>query len=278
MIINFYFEKRRAFANGFLSASLGLASLVYPVLYRKLIDKYGIHGTMLILGGMLLNICVGGSLYRQPKCFVSSNVKAKDDNHQFTLNLKKKTGICFNVRLQLIGMLKAYLMALKNHSFILYCIATSFAMVAYSSNFNMLPPRIISQHFTKEDAVIAITVIGGTEFVGRFFSGYLLDLNHFSVQTMFIVTMFMGGLFSIAFTFFRSRVVNIIYAVTVGIFPGVLHSITPLLLVSILGLKNLPTAVPLSSLFYNAACLIGHPFLGMHYFCSSFVCKMVENV
>ena len=202
MIINFYFEKRRAFANGFLSASLGLASLVYPVLYRKLIDKYGIHGTLLILGGMLLNICVGGSLYRQPKCFVSSKVKVKADSHQFTLNLNQKTGMCFNVRLQLIDMLKTYLMVLKNPSFILYCIATSFAMVAYSSNFNILPPRIISQHFTKEDAVIAITVIGGTEFVVRFFSGYLLDLNHFSVQTMFIVTMFMGGLFSIAFTFF----------------------------------------------------------------------------
>jgi MFS family permease len=43
-IINFYFEKRRAFANGFLTASMGLASLVYPLLYRTLIDKYGLHG------------------------------------------------------------------------------------------------------------------------------------------------------------------------------------------------------------------------------------------
>lgn len=240
---------------------MGLASLVYPLLYRTLIDKYGIHGTMLILGGILLNICVGGSFFKQPKCFVPSNLIANEarvvphTNHQ--------TSICFSIRKQLIDMIQTYVKALKNPSFILYCLAISFALVGYSSNFNILPAHIESQHFEKSDAVIAISTIGATEFVARFFSGYLLDLNSFTVQTMFIVTMFCGGLFSIVFTFFRSMVVNIIYAVTVGIFPGVLHSLIPLLLVSILGLKSLPSVLPLSSIFTNTACLIGHPFLGM---------------
>ena len=242
---------------------MGLASLVYPVLYRTLIDKYGIHGTMLILGGILLNICVGGSLFRQPKCFVGSSLTANEADVPHT---HRQISICFNLRKQLIEMFRTYSMALKNPSFILYCIAISFALVGYSSNFNILPAHIESQHFEKSDAVIAITTIGATEFVARFFSGYLLDLNLFTVQTMFIVTMFCGGLFSIVFTFFRSMVVNIIYAVTVGIFPGVLHSLNPLLMVSILGLKSLPSALPLSSIFTNTACLIGHPFLGMVFF------------
>ena len=33
-------------------------------MYRQLIDKYGIHGAMIIIGGILLNICVGSSLFR----------------------------------------------------------------------------------------------------------------------------------------------------------------------------------------------------------------------
>ncbi|CAC5415060.1 unnamed protein product [Mytilus coruscus] len=52
------------------------------------------------------------------------------------------------------------------------------------------------------------------------------------------------------------------HLLTVGIFPGILHSLQPLLVVTSLGLTMLPTALPLSSFFSNTACLIGHPSLG----------------
>ena len=101
--------------------------------------------------------------------------------------------------------------------------------------------------------------------MARFLSGCLLDLKKFTVQTMFIVTMFAGGVCAFGMTFFRNMIVNIIYAVTVAIFPGVLHSLIPLLLVSILGIKTLPTTLPLVNLFTNTSCLIGHPFLGKRF-------------
>jgi hypothetical protein len=49
-------------------------------------------------------------------------------------------------------MIQTYVKALKNPSFILYCLAISFALVGYSSNFNILPAHIESQHFEKSDA------------------------------------------------------------------------------------------------------------------------------
>ncbi|VDH99075.1 MFS transporter, MCP family, solute carrier family 16 (monocarboxylic acid transporters), member 12 [Mytilus galloprovincialis] len=264
-IINFYFEKKRAFANGFLTASMGLSSLTYPFLYRKLIDQYGIHGAMLILGGLLFNICVGGSFFRQPSCFIRTTTKNNSPDSTKLLseaNYKSKKSNLTFVKNKIIDMFKSYSVALRNKSFVLYCFAMSFALVGYSSNFLILPPHIQSQQFSKDDVVIVLTVIGATEFVVRLFSGTFIDLQWFSVQTVFIVTMFMGGVCAIVLTFFKSMAINITYAVTVGIFPGILHSLQPLLIVTSLGLKMLPTAFPLSSFFTNTACLIGHPSLG----------------
>jgi hypothetical protein len=63
-IVNFYFEKKRGLANGILWSASGISTIVNPTMYRQLIDKYGIHGAMIIVGGILLNICVGASLFR----------------------------------------------------------------------------------------------------------------------------------------------------------------------------------------------------------------------
>ncbi|CAG2184644.1 SLC16A12 [Mytilus edulis] len=265
-IINFYFDKRRAFANGILTASFGLSSLIYPTLYRKLIDHYGIHGAMLILGGLLLNICVGGSFFRQPRSFMRPSVPINSPESKKLLShtnegSKNKSKLTFAID-KILDMFRTYSVALRNTSFLLYCFAMSFALVGYSSIFMILPPHIESQQFTKDDAVVVLTVIGATEFVIRFFSGIIIDKQWLSVQTMFILTMFTGGICAIAVTFFRSMPINIIYAVTVGIFPGILHSLRPLLVVSSLGLKILPIAYPLSTLFSNTACLIGQPGLG----------------
>jgi hypothetical protein len=60
-IVNFYFEKKRGLANGIVWSASGISTIVNPTMYRQLIDIYGIHGAMIIVGVILLNICVGAS-------------------------------------------------------------------------------------------------------------------------------------------------------------------------------------------------------------------------
>lgn len=264
-IINFYFEKRRGFAVSLMTASMGLASLTYPILYRTLIDIYGINGAMLILGGILLNICVGGSFYRQPKCFTHKHKEISIDKEQngiINSNQASKSVHFSTIGEKVKDTFKLYTSFLKNKYFIITSLALSFSLLGYSSNFVMLPPHIESQGYSKSDVVVVISVIGGTELFIRLFSGHLLDRKLFTVQTMFIATMFCGGICAIIYTFFTDNAINIVYGVTVGVFPGNLHYLRPLLLVSILGLKSLPAALPLCSLVSNLIVLIGHPFMG----------------
>lgn len=59
-----YFNKRRALANGICVSGTAAGSFVFPILIEYLIQKFGFHGTLLLLGAGMLHVCVSASLYR----------------------------------------------------------------------------------------------------------------------------------------------------------------------------------------------------------------------
>jgi hypothetical protein len=46
---------------------------------------------------------------------------------------------------------------------------------------------MLHEHFTKQDVIIVLIVVGGVELIARFVAGKLLDLGYFTVQTLFVV-------------------------------------------------------------------------------------------
>ncbi|XP_039762775.1 monocarboxylate transporter 12-B [Pararge aegeria] len=66
VIVSQYFDKHRAMANGICVSGTAAGSFVFPMLIEKLVDTYGLHGTVLLLGGGMLHVCVAACLYRPP--------------------------------------------------------------------------------------------------------------------------------------------------------------------------------------------------------------------
>ncbi|CAH2064679.1 unnamed protein product, partial [Iphiclides podalirius] len=66
VIVSQYFDKHRALANGICVSGTAAGSFVFPMLIEKLVDSYGLHGTVLLLGGGMLHVCVSATLYRPP--------------------------------------------------------------------------------------------------------------------------------------------------------------------------------------------------------------------
>ncbi|XP_055531944.1 uncharacterized protein LOC129722504 [Wyeomyia smithii] len=64
VIVSQYFEKRRALANGITISGTAAGSFIFPTMIERLIYSFGFHGTLLILGGCMLHVCVSGALYR----------------------------------------------------------------------------------------------------------------------------------------------------------------------------------------------------------------------
>lgn len=64
IIVSMYFNKRRALANGICVSGTAAGSFVFPFLIEYLIQKFGFHSTLLLLGAGMLHVCVSASLYR----------------------------------------------------------------------------------------------------------------------------------------------------------------------------------------------------------------------
>ncbi|KAJ0184369.1 hypothetical protein K1T71_000792 [Dendrolimus kikuchii] len=73
VIVSQYFDKHRALANGICVSGTAAGSFVFPMLIEKLVDMYGLHGTVLLLGGGMLHVCVSATLYRAAPTQASSN-------------------------------------------------------------------------------------------------------------------------------------------------------------------------------------------------------------
>ena len=70
VVVGQYFEKKRGFANGLSLAGSGIGSIAVPPLMVYTLNTYGLEGTLLIMGGMALNICESGMLFRPPAFYM----------------------------------------------------------------------------------------------------------------------------------------------------------------------------------------------------------------
>ncbi|XP_046669324.1 monocarboxylate transporter 13 isoform X1 [Homalodisca vitripennis] len=62
-IVTSYFVRLRGLANGIAISGSALGSVILPPFLRFLLETYGYRGAVLILGGLILNVLVGASLY-----------------------------------------------------------------------------------------------------------------------------------------------------------------------------------------------------------------------
>ncbi|XP_015598462.1 monocarboxylate transporter 12 [Cephus cinctus] len=78
IIVSQYFDKHRALANGICVSGTAAGSFVFPLLIEALVANFGFHGTILLLGGCMLHVCVSATLYRP----LEENNVQEDDTDQ----------------------------------------------------------------------------------------------------------------------------------------------------------------------------------------------------
>lgn len=81
VIINQHFVKKRAVATGIAYAGSSAGSFVFLALTQTMIFEYGLPGTFLLLGGIMLNSVLGIALFRDPPK-TCSPAASKEQNRQ----------------------------------------------------------------------------------------------------------------------------------------------------------------------------------------------------
>ncbi|XP_059051574.1 monocarboxylate transporter 14-like [Achroia grisella] len=77
--IAYWFEKKRNLAVGLGACGTGVGTFIYAPMTRYFIKEYGWRGTILLLSGTLLNLCVCGCVMRDPEWWTLEQKKQKNN-------------------------------------------------------------------------------------------------------------------------------------------------------------------------------------------------------
>ncbi|XP_014354972.2 uncharacterized protein LOC106708027 [Papilio machaon] len=77
--IAYWFEKKRNLAVGLGACGTGVGTFVYAPMTQYFIEEYGWRGTILLLSGTLLNLCVCGCVMRDPEWWIREQKKQRNE-------------------------------------------------------------------------------------------------------------------------------------------------------------------------------------------------------
>lgn len=78
VMVNQYFDKKRGIAQSIMSAGSGIGLMVISPVTEKLLDVYSWRGTLLILAGFFLQLCVACAMFRTYKVISPQNKNTKE--------------------------------------------------------------------------------------------------------------------------------------------------------------------------------------------------------
>lgn len=250
-MIGKYFYKRRPIANGIaMAGSPVFLSTLAPV-NSQLYDIFGWRGSFLILGGLLLNCCVAGSLMRPigPK---PQPPKPEDKAGQ-----PKKTV------LQTINSF-IDLTLFKHRGFLLYLLGNVIMFFGLFSPLVFLSNYAKSKEISKDKAAFLLSVLAFVDMVARPSMGLLANTKWVRprVQYYFAAAVLYNGVCHVFAPLSVDYTGFVIYAIFFGFAFGWLSAVLFETLMDLVGAQRFSSAVGLVTIVECAPVLLGPPLTG----------------
>ncbi|KAJ7998725.1 hypothetical protein DPEC_G00207860 [Dallia pectoralis] len=248
-MIGKYFYKRRPIANGIAMAGSPVFLSTLAPLNTWFFDKFGWRGSFLILGGLLFNCCVAGSLMRpigpKPKPALKSATKEST-----TCAQKMNSFIDFSL--------------FKHRGFVLY-IMGNFIMF-----FGLFTPLVFLSNFAKsrgipkEKAAFLLSILAFVDMVARPSMGMVANTKWIRprVQYFFALSGFLNGVCHVLAPISVDYTGFIIYAIFFGFAFGWLSAVLFETLSDLVGTRLFSSAVGLVTIIECGPVLLGPPLLG----------------
>ncbi|KAJ0064582.1 hypothetical protein NL108_010912, partial [Boleophthalmus pectinirostris] len=249
-MIGKYFYKRRPIANGIAMAGSPVFLSTLAPLNSWLYDAFGWRGSFLILGGLLLNCCVAGSLMRPigPK---PQPPAPKDDVES---KKEKKTV------LQTINSF-IDLTLFKHRGFLLYLSGNVvmffglFAPLVFLSNYAK------SKDISKEKAAFLLSILAFVDMVARPSMGIVANTKWVRprVQYFFAAAVLYNGVCHVLAPMSTDYTGFVIYAIFFGFAFGWLSAVLFETLMDLVGAQRFSSAVGLVTIVECGPVLLGPP-------------------
>lgn len=246
-MIGKYFYMKRPIANGIAMAGSPVFLSTMAPINTWLFDKFGWRGSFLILGGLLFNCCVAGSLMRpigpKPK-------PAEKSTERRTVSQRINSFIDLSL--------------FKHRGFLLYILGNIimffglFAPLVFLSNFAK------SKDIPKEKAAFLLSVLAFVDMVARPSMGIVANTKWVRprIQYFFAASVLYNGVCHVLAPMSVDYKGFVIYAMFFGFAFGWLSSVLFETLMDLVGAQRFSSAVGLVTIMECGPVLLGPPLLG----------------
>uniref|UniRef100_A0A8C5LUN8 Monocarboxylate transporter 1 n=1 Tax=Leptobrachium leishanense TaxID=445787 RepID=A0A8C5LUN8_9ANUR len=270
-MIGKYFFKKRPIANGLAMAGSPVFLSTLAPLNQYFYSIFGWRGSFLILGGLLLNCCVAGSLMRPigpkpdtkkvTKEVLEEAGKSKDgDANKDLIDGKAKTKPTFfqtiNKFLDLtLFKHRGFLIYLSGHMIMFFGL---FAPLVFLSNYAK------SKNISNESAAFLLSILAFVDMVARPSMGLVANTKWVRprIQYFFAFAVLLNGICHLLAPLSESYVGFSIYAGFFGFAFGWLSSVLFETLMDLVGAQRFSSAVGLVTIVECCPVLLGPPLLG----------------
>ena len=242
----------------------------------------------MIIGGVLLNVCVAASCFRQPESLLRQK---KLDSKKMTekiriedLHSNRETLLANNVDVENEKSKRCScswgpdfkFSLFKNPRFTLYAVAFMICNGGYGNNLILIPSQIKKLGFGASSISIAVAITGGTEVAARIIFGWIADKKWIQTKYIFSINFIISSIFAFITPHIDGLPYMFVYSAIIGVFPACFWSLMSVLVIDVVGMKDFPAANGLVVQGLAIGLPVSQAFIGIVSFLS--FCSMADGI
>ncbi|XP_068171969.1 monocarboxylate transporter 2-like [Antennarius striatus] len=257
-IISKYFLAKRPLANGLVMAGSPVFVSVLAPVSQYLLTNFGWRGSLLVLGGMILNCCVAGALMR-PVIMPRSSPQTALEKQPNNSNTQPKIS-----RIKTLMTLLDFSL-FKDRGFVIYLIGSMLFILGAYAPIVFLSTYAISQGIEEYSAAYLLTIMGFVDMLVRPGTGLVANtkLIRPRIQYFFSLAIAFNGLCHLLCPLTKSYISIVVYTVLFGTSFGMTFALIFECLMDLMGSQRFPSAVGLVTMIECIPMLVGPPTAGL---------------
>lgn len=268
-IIGKYFLVKRPIANGLAMAGSPVFLSILAPLNQFLFDHFGWRGSFLILGGVVLNCCVAGSLMRPIKIKTKLPAsKTTDENDAGKLDVtpqtagqnKSKQSGCAAIINQFIDV-----SLFKHRGFLIYLVGNVLMFFGFFAPVVFLAPYAKHQGIDEYSAAFLLSIFALVDMFARPGTGLVANTRWIrpKIQYFFSFAVIYNGLCHMMCPLLPGYSGLVVYAVFFGLAFGMVCALLFETLMDLVGAQRFSSAVGLATIIECGPVLLGPPISGL---------------
>ncbi|NXP26553.1 MOT2 protein, partial [Scytalopus superciliaris] len=258
-IVSHYFSKKRALANAIASAGECAFAFIFGPFFQWLISQYGWKGALLIIGGIQLNICVGGALMRP----LASSCLLEDSHSETGPAPGNSVSRTDKEDVPPITHKTFNWVLLRRPEFVLYSIFGILAAMSFFVPPLFLVPLSYSLGIDESWTASLLSLLAMVDFAGRLLCGWYANLHVTKTIHLLAMTITLISTSLMLLTLANNYVSLAIFTGFYGFFFGTTVAIHITVLADIVGMTDFDSALGLFMLIRSTGGFVGPPLAGL---------------